>query len=193
MSQKQYLTEVELVEMGFKKLGRNVLIHATVVIVNPENIELGSNVRIDPFCVLSAGGGKISLGSNVHVAIGCRLLGSGGIQVGDFCGLSTSVTIFTATDDYSSGHLTNPTVPQSLRKVTQGQVVLQKHVIVGPNSIIMPRTEIGFGASIGAQTIVRRSVPRGFVVAGHPARKIGTRDVVFLEENESKYKESKNG
>jgi hypothetical protein len=58
----RYLTEADLAREGINKLGSNVRVHETAILVDLERIEIGSNVRIDPYCVLSAAGGYLKIG-----------------------------------------------------------------------------------------------------------------------------------
>jgi len=69
-----FLSEEELKETGIKKYGKNVLIGRHVVMYHPESLELGDNVRIDDFTVIS---GKVVLGSNIHISHSCGLYGGG--------------------------------------------------------------------------------------------------------------------
>ena len=48
-----FYTENELKQIGFKRIGENVLISRKASIYQPELIEIGNNVRIDDFCILS--------------------------------------------------------------------------------------------------------------------------------------------
>ena len=48
----------ELKEFGFAKVGINVLISRKASIYGAKNMSIGSNVRIDDFCILS---GKITI------------------------------------------------------------------------------------------------------------------------------------
>ena len=48
-----FYTVEELGKIGFKKLGKNVLISKKSSIYTPENISIGDNVRIDDFTILS--------------------------------------------------------------------------------------------------------------------------------------------
>jgi len=57
-----------LEKMGFLSIGQNVNISDRSSFHNTANISLGNNVRIDDFCVLSAGAGGIFLGDYVHIA-----------------------------------------------------------------------------------------------------------------------------
>lgn len=164
----------------FGSVGSDVRVDRTARFFFPENVRLGSHVRIDAGVIITAGSGVV-VGNHVHIASACVLLGgSGEIRIGDFCGLSTHVSIFTASDDYSGGWLTNPTVPDRFRRLTSGPVALEKHAIVGAGSVIMPGCVIGEGASVGALSFVNKSVPSGLVVAGNPIRKVGVRDLQKL-------------
>lgn len=53
-----FYSREQLEKIGFKSLGKNVLISDKSSIYSPENISIGNNVRIDDFCILSAGGGE---------------------------------------------------------------------------------------------------------------------------------------
>ena len=59
-----FYSQNELLELGFKKIGTNVLISKKSSIYNAQNIEIGDNVRIDDFCLLS---GTIKLGNYIHI------------------------------------------------------------------------------------------------------------------------------
>jgi serine acetyltransferase len=48
-----FLSREKLMEIGFKSIGENVLLSSKASIYGPENIEIGNNVRIDDFCILS--------------------------------------------------------------------------------------------------------------------------------------------
>ncbi|MGC7853682.1 hypothetical protein ACP3W8_12080 [Vibrio anguillarum] len=67
-----FLTEDQLMALGFKSLGNNVKISDKAAIYNAEQIVIGDNSRVDDFCVLS---GNIILGKNVHIAVFCNIAG----------------------------------------------------------------------------------------------------------------------
>lgn len=173
----------ELNNIGFKKLGENVKISRKTSIYGANNISIGSNVRIDDYCCLVAGKEGIVLGSYIHLAFFCILMGSSGIEMEDFSGLSSRVSIYSATDDYSGNSLTNPTVPDKYKKIYSGKVTLRKHVIIGTNTTILPNLEIGFGSSVGANSLVTKSLEEWGVYVGTPAKKIKerSRDLLKIE------------
>ena len=70
-----FLTKKQIDKIGFKSIGDDVLISDKASIYNPSDIEIGSNVRVDDFCIISAGNGGIKIGSNIHIAIFSSLIG----------------------------------------------------------------------------------------------------------------------
>jgi len=171
----------ELSEFGFAEIGEGLLIDRTVRFYHPEYIHFGSHVRLDAYSVLSASQEEIFIGSYVHMAVGVTLLGNARIDIEDFCGLSARVSIFSSSDDYSGGWLTNPTIPDQFRHVTTATVTLKKHAIVGTGSVILPGVTIGLGASVGALSLVNKSVPDFMVVSGNPIKKVGFRSRNILD------------
>lgn len=176
-----FLSKEELNKIGFKSLGNNVLISKMATIYLPELISIGNNVRIDDFAILS---GDITLGNNVHIAPYCALIGGtcgAGIVMKDYSGLSARVTIYSISDDYSGEFMTNPTIPSKYTNVQKGRVVIQKYVIVGATSVILPGVEIGEGTAVGAMSMVIKSLPEWKVCRGIPARVLKDRSKNLLE------------
>lgn len=181
----------ELESIGCRHIGRNVAIHRSAVLFNPQRMEFADDVRVDCFAMLSAGEDGMRIGRNVHIAAGCYLFGGGGaIDLEDFSGLSSRVSIYTATDDYVDGYLTNPTVPDEYRKVRRGAVILRKHVIIGAGSVILPGVELGFGASVGALTCIRKNVDELQIWASgaQKLRNVGERNRERLETLEGEFR-----
>ena len=82
------------------------------------NIVIGNNVRIDDFVVLSAGQGGIEIGNYIHIAVFSSLIGAGRIALSDFCNISSRVSIYSSSDDYTGEYMTNPMMPKILTNVT---------------------------------------------------------------------------
>lgn len=163
-------------------VGDDVSVNRSVVFYSPKNVHLGSNVRIDCFSVFTAGASGIIVEDHVHIGAYCCLLGSAGkIHLESFTGLSARTTVFTATDDYLEGFMTNPTVPDKYKKVRTGDVVLRRHALVGCGSVLLPGVTLGLGASVGALSLVNRSVPEFAIGFGNPIRIVASRDRRVLE------------
>lgn len=174
-----FLTSQELAKIGFKRIGKNVLISRKASIYSPEKMEIGSNVRIDDFCILS---GEIIIGSNIHIAAFCCLYGRHGIELSDFSGLSPKVTIFSAIDDFSGDYLVGPMIDSKYTNVTGGKVLISKFVQVGTGSVIFPSVVLGEGSSVGAMSLVKNSIADWTIIAGIPAKKIKMRSKKLLDK-----------
>lgn len=171
--------------LGFAAVGRNVQISEWARFHGARFIEIGDNVRIDDFCVLSAGAGGIRIGSFVHIAVYCSLIGREAIELEDFCNLSSRVSIYSSSDDFSGASLTNPTVPERFKQVSYAPVRLGRHVVVGSASVVLPGVAIGDGTAIGALSLVKTSCEEFAIYAGVPARRVGERrrDLLELERS----------
>ncbi|MBB3020657.1 galactoside O-acetyltransferase [Microvirga lupini] len=171
----RYLTEDELFEAGVPTVGKGVRVHSTAVLVDLERMSFGSNVRIDPYCVISAAGGFVRFGSYIHIAAQAVMMGGEGIEMQDFSGISQSVCVYSVSDDYSGETLTNPTVPRHLLKVKRGTVTLGRHVIVGSHSVVLPGANIAEGCAVGALSLVNEPLAPWGIYAGTPARRLKDR------------------
>lgn len=168
----------ELHSLGLKSFGCNVLISRKASIYSPDKISIGSNVRIDDFCVLS---GNITIGSYVHIAAACLLYGGeAGIAFGDYSTISSRGAVYAVSDDYSGETMTNPMLPDRYRGVTQSPVVIGKHVIIGTGCTILPGIVIADGSSFAAMSLINRSTEEFSIYAGIPARKIRDRSRQLL-------------
>lgn len=172
----------ELEKIGFKKLGVDVKISTKASIYRPHEIEIGDYSRVDDFCLLS---GRIIIGRNVHLAAYSNVsAGECSITFNDFSGLAYGCHVFTGSDDYSGATLTNPTVPLEFKGLSEADVTLGRHVIVGTNSMVFPGVNIAEGCSIGALTMVTKSTEPWGVYFGIPAKRIKERkkDLLMLEK-----------
>lgn len=170
-----WLTRSEIQILGFAAVGENVYLSNKASFYNCPNIHIGDNVRIDDFCVLSAGEGGIHIGCFVHIAVFCSLIGQGAITLSDFSGLSSRVSLYSSNDDYSGKSLTNPMLPEEFTNVKSAAVYLGRHVIVGSNSIILPGIRIEEGSAIGALSLVTKNCAEFGIYSGVPARRVKSR------------------
>ncbi|MDB2508556.1 acyltransferase [Planktomarina temperata] len=180
-NQGYYNTE-QLQQMGFKRVGDNVQIAKNCTIIGLENISLGDNIRIDRGVTFACASGYLKIGSYIHIGGGCHLTCAGGIELSDFSGLSQGVRIYSGSDDYSGKSLTNPTVPRKYLNVTIKPVLIGRHVIIGSGSVVLPGVTIGNGSSVGALTLVTKSLEEWGVYLGTPAKKIKTRKKDLVEQ-----------
>ncbi len=168
-----FLTELQILNMGISKVGKNVKISEKASIINPEMLSIGDNSRIDDFCVIA---GKVKIGRNVHIPVFSNVNGSKvGVEFDDFSGLSYGCNVFCNCDDYSGQTMTNPTIPAKFKNLKEEKVFLKKHVLIGAGSVVMPGVTLAEGTVIGALSMITHSTDEWAIYAGVPARKIKER------------------
>ena len=180
-----YYHSSDLEKMGFQRVGKNVRIEKGCTIIGLENISLGDDIRIDGGVTLACAQGSLKVGSYVHIATGSYIACAGGVELSDFSGLSQGVKIYSCTDDYAGTALTNPTVPKEFLNLTIKPVRIGRHVIIGSGSVVLPGVSVGDGSSIGALSLVTKSLEPWGVYAGTPARKIMPRRQDLLAHEEA--------
>lgn len=174
-----FYTSEELQEIGFKSIGENVYISRKSSIYGASNISIGNNVRIDDFCILS---GKIDIGNYIHIAAYSAIYGgTKGVELNDFCNISSRVSIYALSDDYSGESMTNPMVPDYLKNVYEATVVIKKHVIIGSTSVILPGVVLEEGCSFGSMSLVNKSTLPWGIYIGVPCKRIKERKKKILE------------
>lgn len=179
-----YYNQEELHNIGFAGVGENVLISKKCSIYGAGRIIIKNNVRIDDFCVISAGKGGIEIGSYVHIAVYCNMQGDGKIVLEDFCGLSSKVSIYSSNEDYFGRSLTNPTVPDEYRTLITADVLIKKHCIIGSSSLVLPGVTISEGVAIAAFSLVNKNCDEFSIYMGNPLKKLmkRSRKLLLLEK-----------
>ncbi len=176
-----FLSGDELAGLGLAAFGENVLISHKASIYGAENIRLGSHVRIDDFCVISAGSGGVHIENRVHVAVYTSLIGRGCIHIGSYVNLSSRVSVYSSSDDYSGESMTNPMVPCELTGVTHADVRIGRHVIIGSGTVVLPGVTLEEGVAVGTLSLVKYDCEAFGIYAGVPARRISDRSRRFLD------------
>lgn len=175
------LTRDQIQELGFAHVGDNCRLSDKASYYNCKQISLGNDVRIDDFCVLSAGAGGIVIGNYIHIAAFSLLIGAGKIMMNDFSGLSSRVSIYSSSDDYSGASMTNPMVPAEFTNVTHADVNIGRHVIIGSGSVVLPGITLEEGVAVGALSLVTKKCQSFGIYSGVPAKRIKERKRDFLE------------
>ena len=156
-------------------LGKGVLIDPDVSLAKYRNIYIGDFSRLGKGSELYAPAGYIKIGKRCHIS--SRILGHGGVEIGDCVG-ATGI-ILSVTDTHSNGaRMAGPMVPSEQRNLRYGKIIIEDDAFIGQYSIIMPGITIGEGAVVGPHSLVVKNVKPWTVVIGNPAREIGEREKV---------------
>ena len=178
---------LELKSDDFRGLGDDVCVWPQAKIVNTALVSIGHRTIIDDFVLIIAGEKPVVIGSFVHIASFCSITGRGGFSMGNFAGFAAGVRVATSDEDYAGGScLTNPTIPPEYRNVRNAPVRIEKHAIVGTNTVILPGTTVGEGCAVGANALITRDLPPWSVCVGVPAKPIKERprDRILAMERE---------
>lgn len=179
-----FYSREELLRIGFKSVGNNVNVSRKASIYGENRMDIGDNVRIDDFCILS---GKIAIGNNVHIAAYSALYGgTDGIYISDFANISSRVSIYSVSDDYSGETMTNPTIPDEYKNVSSAPVYIGKHVIIGSTSVVLPGVTLKEGSAFGSFSFIKNDSEAWSMNVGIPCKMVGERRKDLLEL-EAKY------
>ncbi|HYU46029.1 MAG TPA: acyltransferase [Terriglobales bacterium] len=115
------------------------------------------------------GKGSFVMGHHSVINQRCRLDNRGGLVIGDNVSISAEVCILTADHDVNSPKFTG-----RQRKVSIGD-----YAFIGTRALVLPGVTLGKGAVVAAGSVVTKDVPEYAIVAGSPAKQIGTRSEPF--------------
>ncbi len=191
-----YLSESELQKIGFASLGKFVAISDKVSFYNSSKISIGSYVRIDDYCLLSAGEGGIEIGNYVHISCYGSLIGRGKITLNDFTGISVKASVFSTTSDFSGNFLPGPIelptiVAPDFEEFMINDwrpVIFEKFSIIGAHTVVLPGVTIGEGTAVGAMSFVPVDLKPWGIYLGTPARFIKKRSSDLFQKWENHIK-----
>lgn len=138
-----------------KSCGSNVIIGKTVRIRNPELVEIGDNVIIDDYTLIS---GNIKIGNYVHIASGCTLQASKAmISIGSFTGISSGSRIYAVTSNYLIPCLDMPCIPEEFSYgAIYENTTISNYVLIGANCVVLNGVYIPEGVAFGAGIVIRK-------------------------------------
>lgn len=152
------------------------MIYEPCVILKPEVITVDSTARIDAFCKLEGGQG-LTVGEMVHVASFCHINAGGGrVILHDHCGLASGVKVLSGQPDLGYAAIC-PQEPEGTHGVIRKTTAIMPYALLCANCVILPGVTVGEGAVVAAGAVVTKNVEPWTIVAGAPARVIGTRKV----------------
>lgn len=136
-------------------------------------VEIGPDAAVQLGCHLwTYGPGQVrrdhvSIGARSIVNRDCCIDARAPLRIGDDVSISAEVAILTTEHDMNDAAFALVGKP----------VVIEDHVWIGMRATLLPGVRIGRGAVVAAGAVVTRDVPPLQVVAGVPARQVGTRAI----------------
>ena len=121
--------------------------------------------------------GDVKVGKNTWIGPFTLLDGTGGLEIGDFCSISTGVQIYTHdTVDWA--------VSGGVKKPKRAPVHIADFCYIGPQTVIAKGITISSHSIIGACSFINRDIPANSIVAGVPGQVIGK---VTISDGKIKY------
>lgn len=144
----------KLVCFRFRDLGISVRFFPFSSVMSYENISIGSNVFLGHHCTIQSSVASVYIGSHVMFGPYVTIMG-GDHEMGEIGRYMSDV--------------------KEKRQGSDLDVIINDDVWVGSGATILKGVEIGSGAVVAAGSLVRESVDPYTIVAGVPARKVGSR------------------
>tara|TARA_Y100000591_G_C21793111_1_gene677721 strand:+ start:403 stop:909 length:507 start_codon:yes stop_codon:yes gene_type:complete len=162
-----FLSNSRLKKLNLKSYGKKIKISPNVTIIGSENIQIGDNVRIDDYTIISAKEGFLKLGSNIHIGGQSYLGCGGGIEIKNDVNIAQGVKFYSKINDYLS--------VKKKDKIIKGSIKIERNVILGSNTVIIGKTQIKEGTTVGALSLVKHNLNSWSIYAGCPVKFIRKR------------------
>ena len=127
-------------------LSSTTYVGLNVKFFDPWNVHADQHSAINAECLIDARGGNVSIGSNVDIG--------------------TQTHIWTLEHDPNDNN----------HGTKGGSVTIEDHVWIASRVTILPGVRIARGAVVACGSVVTKDVPEKTIVAGVPAKPIGTRE-----------------
>ncbi|MBS3068949.1 hypothetical protein J4441_01140 [Candidatus Micrarchaeota archaeon] len=171
-----------------KAIEKNSIVGKTVRIRKPALVSIGRNSIIDDFAYISC---QLEMGDFSHIGAGCHMIGGpqAKVSIGNFVNIAPSANIVAGQNDYRTGGLVGPTIPEGHGgHADVREVEIGNHVLLGCNVVVLPGVRLPEGVSVGAFSLLKSNVEykQWTLYAGVPAREIGKRDGSLMKAQEEK-------
>lgn len=147
----------------------NTLLHYIALWGVGSVVDIGFGTVVEEGSILCGDGSSVVIGNEVQIGprswIDAR--NGGCIEVGDHGLWSTDVRV--ATDDM---HAILDDVTRARVNKRGSTIVIERHVWLGIDVLVLPGARVGRNSVIGAKSVVSKTIPDHVVAAGVPARVI---------------------
>lgn len=136
----------------------------------------GENVKIAGYCRITEPE-NLKLGSNVRIGYNCFIFCKGGVEIHHNTILSRNITIYSANHNYEGNALPFDDTYENKK------VVIEENVWIGMGVMITPGVRIGRGSIIAMGTVVSKDVAPYSIVASSKLTILKERDIERYKKN----------
>jgi len=155
----------------FAHLGKGVVLEQGVLVFHPETITIADDVYVGHQTILKGyHENTMTIGTGAWIGQQCFLHSAGGITIGAGAGIGPGVKIITST--HAPTDMPGPIMDGRLEFAP---VHIGEGCDIGIGAILLPGVTLGAGVQVGAGAVVTQDVSPGQIVAGVPARPLGSR------------------
>lgn len=158
-----------LLRMRGMSIGAKTHIGTRTVVHRPGSVTLGSRVELEHDVFIKVAAGSLRIGDFTFVGRGCQFDIVESVFVGDHTLLAPGVFVTDHTHNHKAGALLDQQGERS------APVKIGSDVWIGAHAVVLLGVTIGDGAIVGAGAVVTKDIEPYGIVAGVPARVIGTR------------------
>ena len=152
------------------------IICPSVRIINPKNLILGKNIRIDSGVILICKK-KMIIKSNVHIGPYCVLRSHEKLTIGEFSLISSFVDIFTAIDRINDHkNISHPMLKKRGFKDIRAPIKINKYSFIGSHSVLLPGANLSLGTAVGSLSVINIKTKSWNTYIGNPAINVGERN-----------------
>lgn len=178
-----YLLRYWFYKMVLKELGKGSLIDVGVSLGGWKNISVGEYTWIDSGVRIEAMLGPITIGKRVHIAPYTIIGAREPVVIEDYAAVGAGAKIYANSEYPGEGkRMSGPMVPEKDKAFHSKKLVVEREACVGTGAVLLPGATIGEGAVVGANAVVTKPVKPWQIVAGVPAKVIGTRAKVTVPD-----------
>jgi acetyltransferase-like isoleucine patch superfamily enzyme len=152
------------------RIGPKTSIGSRLVVVRANALRLGSRVEIEHDVFLKTIDGSLTVGDFAFIGRGCEIDVAESVTIGSHTLLAPNVFI----TDHTHNHAKARRLDEQGNRTAP--VVIGDDAWIGAHAVVLPGVTVGDGAIVGAGAVVTKDVAPYAIVAGVPARVIGSRE-----------------